>query len=108
MRAKRIISSAAIAAGLIAIGLGSIAHSQDKPAEKGDSCPNCKKDAKAENVSDEKTAEAPKENGKVREIHLYSVDKEWKFADGKSTYVMGYSNWDDGFSKAPSMSPEVQ
>jgi FtsP/CotA-like multicopper oxidase with cupredoxin domain len=38
---------------------------------------------------------------KVHEFHLYSVDRDWQFADGKKTWIMGYSNWDDNFSKAP-------
>src|SRR5689334_8162603 len=108
MRTKQILAAATAALGLVAIGLGPLARSQEKPAAESPAagCPHCKKDAKDANCSgDEKEEPAKTEtarpNGKVREIHLYTVDKEWKFADGKSTYVMGYANWDDDFSKAP-------
>ncbi|MBI5366239.1 MAG: multicopper oxidase domain-containing protein [Planctomycetes bacterium] len=37
----------------------------------------------------------------VHEFHLYTVDGELEFADGNATYIMGYANWDDNFSKAP-------
>lgn len=47
-------------------------------------------------------APAPKAPaGAVKEFHLYSVDGELEFADGNSTYVMGFSTWDDAFGKAP-------
>jgi FtsP/CotA-like multicopper oxidase with cupredoxin domain len=39
--------------------------------------------------------------GAIREFHLYSVDGDWELADGNSTYVMGFSTWDDAFGKAP-------
>jgi FtsP/CotA-like multicopper oxidase with cupredoxin domain len=105
MQVKRFVAATAIAAGVAAIGLGGLARSQDKPGDKAEGCPNCAKDKKdqkgaAGNVSDEK-AEPKPATGQAREIHLYTVDREWKFADGKTTWVMGYSNWDDDFSKAP-------
>lgn len=37
----------------------------------------------------------------VREFHLYTVDGELKFADGNSTWVVGFANWDDRFGRAP-------
>ena len=86
------------AAGIIALGVGTRVHSQD--ATKADE----KKPEAAK--ADEKKAEEcaackTPANDKIHEFHLYTIDKDWEFADGKKTYVMGYANWDDNFSKAP-------
>lgn len=81
MRSKKLLWAGLFAA-TVAVGVGA-AQKLTRVAKAGD-------DSKPDNK--EQT---------VKEFHLYTIDKDWKFADGKSTYVMGYANWDDNFSKAP-------
>lgn len=37
----------------------------------------------------------------LKEFHLYTIDGELTLADEMTTYVVGFSAWDDKFSKAP-------
>ena len=37
----------------------------------------------------------------VKEFHLYTIDGELTFADDTTTYVVGYSTWDDKMGAAP-------
>jgi len=37
----------------------------------------------------------------AREMHLYTIDGELTFADDTTTYVVGYSTWDDNLGPAP-------
>ena len=37
----------------------------------------------------------------VRNIHLYVNDGDWPFADGTSTYIVGYVAWNANFDEAP-------
>lgn len=47
----------------------------------------------------EKSEKSEKEA--IKEFHLYSIDGELTLADETTTYVMGFSTWDDQFGKAP-------
>ena len=37
----------------------------------------------------------------VRNIHLYVSDGDWEFADGESTYIVGYVGFNERFEEAP-------
>src|SRR5690349_5958125 len=37
----------------------------------------------------------------VKTFHLYVNDGEWEFADGESTYIVGYVAYNDKFEEAP-------
>src|SRR4051812_40702691 len=89
MRSTGITILGAFLASALALSLASRAMSQEatKAGKKPEDAPK----APAAKPSDQK----------VREFHLYTVDADWKFADGKSSYVMGYAAWDDNFGKAP-------
>lgn len=46
-------------------------------------------------------ADAAAQKRPVRNIHLYVNDGEWEFADGTSTYIVGYVAWNEKFEEAP-------
>lgn len=46
-------------------------------------------------------AQAKESPRPVKNIHLYVNDGEWQFADGNSTYIVGFVAWNERFEAAP-------
>lgn len=47
------------------------------------------------------TTRTPETKRPRKDIHLYTVDGMWKFADGTETYIVGYVAYNDQFAEAP-------